>query len=71
MPQLTKEEMKKFNKAFSELYSDKEAILNQVLVNQRNMMIHMSKGSYSKGYFAGNIKQTEKILEKNNVNYYF
>ena len=40
-------------------------MLNQILVNQRNIMIWISSNEtpYYKGYFAGNIKNTEELIE--------
>ena len=42
-----------------------QRILKQILVNQRNIMIWISSNErpYYKGYFAGNIKNTEELIE--------
>ena len=42
-----------------------QKILNQILVNQRNIMIWISSTNkpYDKGYFAINIKDTEELLK--------
>lgn len=35
----------------------------QILKNQRSLMIWLSKGDYTQGYFSKNIKDTESILD--------
>ena len=41
----------------------KEEMLKQILINQRNIMIRLSKGAYYEGYFKLNIEDTEKLIE--------
>jgi hypothetical protein len=42
-----------------------QKLLKQILANQRNIMIWISSNEtpYYKGYFAGNIKNTEELIE--------
>lgn len=37
-------------------------MLEQILENQRCIMIHLSKGPFYEGYFSENIKETEELL---------
>ena len=40
-----------------------EKMLRQILKNQKNIMIWISKGKYWEGYFAKNIEDTEVLIE--------
>ena len=40
-----------------------EKMLKQILKNQKNIMIWISKGDAWKGYFAKNIEDTEELIE--------
>jgi hypothetical protein len=42
-----------------------EKMLNQMLINQRNIMIWISSNNqpYYEGYFAINIKNTEELIK--------
>lgn len=39
-----------------------EEKINQILRNQRNIMIKLSDGRYYEGYFACRIEETEELL---------